>query len=179
MAVAGRLEHWALDGLEPEAHEVTPGARLHYLSVHLPLLRRGGRPLLDPRVLTGRAPWPAALALSPLLEAELKRQHRLRAALVDALASFERRPLVQTTLLEVANEAIEAELEPWVERTLHLDDVLERQRQHAQLMRLLASLDHVGGFLEAWHHGREPGLLDAARELYGILAGPGVRPARS
>lgn len=178
VAVAGRLEHWAIDGFDPEAPELSSSDRLLYLSAHLPLLRRAGRPLLDTRVLTGRAPWPAALALTPLLQTELGRQHRMRHVLIDALTSFEGRPSVQTAVLETVNQAIEEELEPWVDRTIHVDDVRERQRQHAQLVRLLASLDHVGGFLDQWHQGREPGLVEAARKLYGILAQPGVPPTR-
>jgi hypothetical protein len=92
--------------------------------------------------------------------------------LIDSIASFERRTAVQESLVALANELIEKEFGRWVDRTIHPDDVQEHQRQHLHLCRLLGSLDRVGGVLEGWRHGRDPRLLDAAHDLYGILTKP-------
>jgi hypothetical protein len=172
VAVSGRLEHWAIEGVDPEAPGISGHERLFYLAAHRPLLRRGGRSLLDPLILTQRIPWPVSAAIEPLVRSALARQHQLRHVLIDSVASFETRPAVQESLVAVANELIEKELGRWVDRTLHLDDVHEHQRRHDHLCRLLGSLDHVGGVLDGWRRGRDPHLLDAAIDLYGILAKP-------
>jgi hypothetical protein len=169
VAVSGRLDHWAIAGLDPEAREISGEESLLYLGAHHPLLRRSGRALLDPRIFTQRIPWPVSAAVEPLVRSALVRQHQPRHVLIDSIASFEQRPAVQESLVELANELIEKEFGRWIDRTLRLEDVHQHQRQHDHLRRLLGSLDHVGGVLEGWRRGRDPSLLDAAFDLYGIL----------
>jgi hypothetical protein len=172
VAVSGRLDHWAIEGLDAEAPEFSGDERLVYLAAHRPLLRRGGKALLDPHILTQRIPWPVSAAVGPLVRSALVRQHQLRHVLIDSIASFERRAAVQESLVALANELIEKEFGRWVDRTIHPDDVREHQRQHDHLCRLLGSLDRVGGVLEGWRRGHDPSLLDAAHDLYGILTKP-------
>jgi hypothetical protein len=172
VAVSGRLDHWAIEGLDAEAPEISGAERLLYLGAHRPLMRRAGKPLLDPQILTQRIPWPVSAAVEPLARSALVRQHQPRHVLMDSIASFEARPALQQALVDVANELIEKEFERWIDRTLQLDDVHLHERQHDHLCRLLGSLDHVGGVLEGWRRGRDPGLLDAALDLYGILTKP-------
>jgi hypothetical protein len=167
VAVLGRLDHWAIEGVDPELPEIRGDERLVYLGAYLPLLRRRGRALLDPRIQTERIPWPVRAAVDPLVRSALLRHHELRHVLVDAIASFG--SPVQPKLVDVANELIDKELGHFVDRTIELEDVREHRRQRAHLCRLLGSLDHVGSFLDGWRRGRDPGLLDAAVDLYGIL----------
>ena len=109
---------------------------------------------------------------SSLVQAALSRPHQPRNVLIDALASFEARPSLGAPLLELANELVEDELGRWIDRTLGLDEVRERERRDDRLTRLLRSLDRVGGVFRAWRRGRPPQLVDAAFDLYAILTRP-------
>lgn len=172
VAVSGRLDCWAIADFDPEGPEIRGDERLIYLGAHLPLLRQRGRPLLDPQVLIQGIPWPVAAPVESLVQAALSRPHQPRNVLIDALASFEARPSLGAPLLELANELVEDELGRWIDRTLGLDEVRERERRDDRLTRLLRSLDRVGGVFRAWRHGRPPQLVDAAFDLYAILTRP-------